>query len=207
MTVGELLARANATRVRVYIDPEGRLRADVPEDAPSEADTLVDALAARAQEVKAHLRAQAARQVVPDGTERVADGCWVPPFGQTWPSRWRDGRCVRCDGRRWRWSQDEGRWLCASCGVNDPDRPMPTRVQAVPEPAGHDAPDGSAGWPPECLASERLYGVRSARLYPLLGRRVTTPAGTGVLLQVFSSRVAVLVDGAVLHFKPEEVRP
>ncbi|MBE3598402.1 MAG: hypothetical protein IMX02_06260 [Limnochordaceae bacterium] len=59
MTVGELLAHANAARVRVYLDPEGQLRADVPDDAPPDVDALLDELKARAREVKAHLLAQA----------------------------------------------------------------------------------------------------------------------------------------------------
>lgn len=96
-----------------------------------------------------------------DGTERVADGSWVPPFGQTWPSRWRDSRCVRCDGRRWCWSQAEARWLCAECGVTDPDRPL-TRPVTAPEPAGYAPSDDPAGWPPEHLAAEQVYGTRAA---------------------------------------------
>ena len=38
---------------------------------------------------------------------------WRPRLGESWPAAWNDGRCVRCDGRRWRWSAAAGRWECA----------------------------------------------------------------------------------------------
>lgn len=141
------------------------------------------------------------------GAEADAGPDWRPGLGESWPAAWNDGRCVRCNGRRWRWSHDEARWMCATCGVTDPDLPMPKPSAPAQEPGNHASSDDRDGWPPECLASERLYGTRAARLYPLLGKRVTTPAGSGVLLQAFSSRAAVLVNGAVLHLKPEELSP
>ena len=52
-------------------------------------------------------------------------------------------------------------------------------------------------WHPVCLASQRKFGTPSARLYPLLGHSVVTPAGQGVLKQVFSDCVRV-------HFKGEQ---
>ena len=50
-------------------------------------------------------------------------------------------------------------------------------------------------WPPECLASERKFGHRAARLYPLIGvhNGVRTPRGIGTLWQAFSSRCLVLL--------------
>jgi hypothetical protein len=65
------------------------------------------------------------------------------------------------------------------------------------------------GWPPESLDAERSFGAPCARLYPFLGRTVETPAGPGRLLQVFSERAAVLLDGdeRVSHFLPAELRP
>ncbi|HEY8450356.1 MAG TPA: hypothetical protein VIL95_07755 [Bacillota bacterium] len=83
--VVELVREADTLGIRLWLDDEGLLRADVPEDAPPEADTLLDKLSALARDVKAYLRAQALRQTAPDGTERMADDTWVPPFGQTWP--------------------------------------------------------------------------------------------------------------------------
>ena len=45
------------------------------------------------------------------------------------------------------------------------------------------------GWSEECLASERKFGVRVGRLYPLLNvpGGVQTPRGQGTLVQAFSS--------------------
>ena len=53
----------------------------------------------------------------------------------------------------------------------------------------------TAGWPPECLESERRFGHRTARLYPLIGvhNGVRTPKGIGTLVQAFSSRCLVLL--------------
>ena len=94
MTVGELLAHAHASRVRVYLDPECRLRADVPEDAPTEADALLDELAARAQDVVAHLRAQEA----PQATAPPAPRRPVPPaLVRQVAARLRAGRAVRLE--------------------------------------------------------------------------------------------------------------
>lgn len=67
-------------------------------------------------------------------------------------------------------------------------------------------------WPPECLESEKRFGCPEARLYPLLGKEVRTPEGTGTLWQVLSvERVGVVreVDGQerVVYFSLEEVRP
>lgn len=44
-------------------------------------------------------------------------------------------------------------------------------------------------WRGECLASERKFGHRSARLYPLIGAEggIKTPLGQGTLFTVFES--------------------
>ena len=66
------------------------------------------------------------------------------------------------------------------------------------------------GWPPECLDAERRFGVPHARLFPLIGRRVSTPAGDGTLVQVFAERAAVRLDAQphqLAFFLPAEVRP
>lgn len=47
------------------------------------------------------------------------------------------------------------------------------------------------GWPPECVASFDKFRSRVSLLYPLLGRKVRTPRGKGILRQAFSSGVEV----------------
>jgi hypothetical protein len=49
-------------------------------------------------------------------------------------------------------------------------------------------------WPPESLDSERRFAQPHAKLFQFLGRKVRTPKGPGILLQVFVDRVAVLLD-------------
>jgi hypothetical protein len=66
------------------------------------------------------------------------------------------------------------------------------------------------GWPPECLDAERRFRMPHARLFPLLGGPVTTPAGPGELLQVFADRAAVRLDadpGRLTFVLPAEVCP
>ena len=66
-----------------------------------------------------------------------------------------------------------------------------------------EAAEARSHWPPECWASERKYGRRVARLYPLIGRQnaVRTPLGPGTLLQAFEDRPGQ--PGAmVLHLRP-----
>jgi len=69
---------------------------------------------------------------------------------------------------------------------------------------------GETVWPPECLDTERRFRVPYARLFPLLGGPVTTPAGPGTLLQVFADRAAVRLDAdpdRLTFVLPVEVRP
>lgn len=67
------------------------------------------------------------------------------------------------------------------------------------------------GWPEASREAVRSFGLPHARLYPFIGRTVTTPDGPGTLLQVFSERAAVLFDdGAerrVFHYLPSELTP
>lgn len=53
----------------------------------------------------------------------------------------------------------------------------------------------SRNWPCASLEAEKRFGQPQARLYPFIGRQVRTPRGTGRLLQVFSDRAVVLLDG------------
>jgi len=55
--------------------------------------------------------------------------------------------------------------------------------------------EAAEGWPPESFEAEARFGHRAARLYPLLGRRVLTPYGPGVLHQVIEARCRIAVGG------------
>lgn len=69
---------------------------------------------------------------------------------------------------------------------------------------------GQGNWPPASADSERRFGQPHARLFPLLGRKVRTPAGPGTLLQVFADRVTVLLDSELSKcsfFRPTEIEP
>jgi hypothetical protein len=64
-------------------------------------------------------------------------------------------------------------------------------------------------WPPESHDRMRRFGPH-ARLFPFLGRKVRTPAGSGTLQQVFADRVTVLLDSErnkCAVFAPQEVAP
>lgn len=71
-------------------------------------------------------------------------------------------------------------------------------------------------WPPECLESVQRFGRPHARLFPLLGREVSTPYGHGRLVQAIADRAAVAMlapdeDGGlsrrVIFVLPDEVLP
>jgi hypothetical protein len=65
------------------------------------------------------------------------------------------------------------------------------------------------GWPPESLDAERRFGCWHARLYPFLGKTVSTPCGAGRLVQVFPERASVILPGEaqVGVFLPEDLWP
>ena len=52
----------------------------------------------------------------------------------------------------------------------------------------------SRQWPSESLEAEGTFGNPLARLYPFLGKMVSTPMGPGTLLQAFSVHAAVRLD-------------
>ena len=65
-------------------------------------------------------------------------------------------------------------------------------------------------WPPVSLDAERRFLQPHAKLFPFLGRKVRTPAGTGTLLQVLAERVTVVLDSEVSRcsfFRPTEIEP
>lgn len=61
---------------------------------------------------------------------------------------------------------------------------------------GEESLKATYSWPPESLDSERRFDHPAARLYPLIGKRVRTPFGTGMLHQVFADRAAVELESA-----------
>ena len=65
----------------------------------------------------------------------------------------------------------------------------------------------TSAWPPECLAAERKFRIPAAKLYPLLNHLVLTPAGAGILRQVFADRVEVRLKGEsrTREFHPEQI--
>ena len=86
-------------------------------------------------------------------------------------------------------------------------RPRDALLQAA---AAASQAQGAPAWPEPCLAAERRFGRPEARLYPLLGQSVRTPAGTGTLVQVFAQSVAVVLDAdpsRLRRLPPGTVRP
>ena len=69
------------------------------------------------------------------------------------------------------------------------------------------APAAESRWPSECLAAERQFRIPAGRFYPLLDHEVLTPAGVGILKQVFADRVEVHLKGEprTRQFRPEEI--
>jgi hypothetical protein len=65
-------------------------------------------------------------------------------------------------------------------------------------------------WAAKSLDLERRFGRPHAKLFPFIGRKVRTPAGTGTLLQVFAKRVTVVLDSEMSRcsfFPPAEIQP
>jgi hypothetical protein len=65
-------------------------------------------------------------------------------------------------------------------------------------------------WPQESRDAVQRFGVVHARLYPLLGQKVSTPMGRGSLVQVFGSHSSVVLDAdpsRAVFFRWEEVMP
>ena len=77
-----------------------------------------------------------------------------------------------------------------------------------PPPSPRSIP---SGWPEESIQAERKFGSFHARLYPFLRQKgaVSTPYGTGTLVQAFQGEAHVLLDGheRVVVLDPNEVKP
>jgi hypothetical protein len=87
------------------------------------------------------------------------------------------------------------------------------REKMLPE---HRAYRRQGTWPATRVDSEQRFAKPHAKLFPFIGRKVRTPAGPGILLQVFADRVAVFLDTeaerakkeqCLRHFLPAEVEP
>jgi hypothetical protein len=102
--------------------------------------------------------------------------------------------------------------------------PETPATESVPEPSPPPDPWilwDAVSWPERCLESERRFGQRQARLYPLIqvrrgdrmfcSGRVQTTRGPGVLLSILADQAAVALDagpkGKVVLLKPWEVWP
>jgi hypothetical protein len=87
--------------------------------------------------------------------------------------------------------------------------------KAAGAPGAADAIDWSsweqAAWPERCLECENLFRQRHARLYFLLGRKVSTTRGPGWLLSAFQDEIQVALlsgpKGEVTFIKPWQVWP
>jgi hypothetical protein len=78
------------------------------------------------------------------------------------------------------------------------------------ESSSRDPESGQRELLAQSLDAEQCFGKPHARLFPYLGRKVRTPAGPGVLLQVFADRVTVLLDSELNRssfFQPAEIEP
>jgi hypothetical protein len=65
-------------------------------------------------------------------------------------------------------------------------------------------------WPAAAMEYGQRFGERHARLFPLLGRKVWTPQGSGTLIQVFANSVTVLLDSELSRcsfFAPTDIEP
>ncbi len=83
-----------------------------------------------------------------------------------------------------------GRWL-KRVKNRDSDETRPVSIRPSPRVVHHKT--GTA-WPQKCLESERRFGHKEARLYPLINKRVMTPRGPGRLWRVFAGSIGVVLD-------------
>ena len=72
------------------------------------------------------------------------------------------------------------------------------------------ASTSGGAWLTPCFDMEKRFAQPHARLFPFIGRKVRTPAGTGTMLQVFANRVMVVLDSEMSRcsfFAPTEIQP
>jgi hypothetical protein len=90
-----------------------------------------------------------------------------------------------------------------------PTKPKSLAPQVAPEPQASAERSYEAAGPKQSLDAERRFGQSHARLFPFIDKRVWTPRGTGVLLQVFAERCEILPDGQsrTVRVRTEDVSP
>ena len=80
----------------------------------------------------------------------------------------------------------------------------------VPAPIVASKSKRQQGWPEESLDALRRFAQPHAKLFPFIGRKVRTPQGTGTLIQVFASKVAVVLESELERcsfFQSDDVEP
>jgi hypothetical protein len=84
----------------------------------------------------------------------------------------------------------------------------PPALEASPELKAPSARPDEARWSVASLKAKRQFGQTHARLFPLIGRRVSTPQGVGVLLSVYAELCEVHSDGSerTIRVRSEDVR-
>jgi hypothetical protein len=84
--------------------------------------------------------------------------------------------------------------------------PLPDKIR--PELKGPTERSYEARAAEQMLNSEERFGQSHARLFPFIKKRVWTPSGMGLLLQVFEDRCEILLDQSrTVHVPPVNVRP
>ncbi len=92
---------------------------------------------------------------------------------------------------------------------NEPKECRPPK-RIVPAHFSKDRRQPREEWPSESLDAEHRFGQPHAKLFPFIGRKVRTPQGPGMLIQVFAERVTVLLDSHLdkcAVFSPGEIEP
>lgn len=109
---------------------------------------------------------------------------------------------------------DDGRSGASETATGRVPAGMPASVVLVSAPGRDEAKHVKCQdirffkeWPPECMGSQNRFGQRHARLFPLLGRVVSTLSGPGVLVQVSANRATVELAGSLIIVNPDEVLP
>jgi hypothetical protein len=77
--------------------------------------------------------------------------------------------------------------------LREREQPQETQFSSFPTPIAWKT-EKLGNWPGESLDAQGRFGQPHAKLFPFIGRKVRTPRGAGLLVQVFAERVTVLLD-------------